>query len=180
MPRVALVYPYFRTHSATELLFPPLGVAALAARLHTMGIEARVFDCTFSSLDEIGDSLASYGPDIVGIYCMVTMSRAAFRIAELARARCKGCLTVAGGPLPTLYPQHFMGRLLAPGMRKVLLLGVGLAVFQQWCGINVIFNYAEEIFRAAGYDISDVLKNIAWTSEKYCHDRILTFGLKVN
>ena len=37
------------------------------------------------------------------------------------------------------------------------------AVFQQWCGINVIFNYAEEIFRAAGYDISTVLKNIAWT-----------------
>ena len=45
----------------------------------------------------------------------------------------------------------------------MLLLGVVLAVFQQWCGINVIFNYAEEIFRAAGYDISDVLQNIAWT-----------------
>jgi len=44
-----------------------------------------------------------------------------------------------------------------------LVLGVTLAVFQQWCGINVIFNYAEEIFRAAGYDISSVLKNIAWT-----------------
>ena len=53
--------------------------------------------------------------------------------------------------------------LLEPKMRKVLVLGVVLAVFQQWCGINVIFNYAEEIFRAAGYDISDVLKNIAWT-----------------
>ena len=53
--------------------------------------------------------------------------------------------------------------LLEPRMRKVLVLGVVLAVFQQWCGINVIFNYAEEIFRAAGYDISDVLKNIAWT-----------------
>jgi MFS family permease len=48
-------------------------------------------------------------------------------------------------------------------MRRVLVLGVVLAVFQQWCGINVIFNYAEEIFRAAGYDISSVLKNIAWT-----------------
>ena len=46
---------------------------------------------------------------------------------------------------------------------KVLLLGVGLAMFQQWCGINTIFNYAEEIFKAAGYDISTVLKNIAWT-----------------
>lgn len=48
-------------------------------------------------------------------------------------------------------------------LRKVLVLGVVLAVFQQWCGINVIFNYAEDIFRAAGYDISSVLKNIAWT-----------------
>jgi sugar porter (SP) family MFS transporter len=53
--------------------------------------------------------------------------------------------------------------LLDPRLRKVLVLGVVLAVFQQWCGINVIFNYAEEIFRAAGYDISSVLKNIAWT-----------------
>ncbi|MBU6399322.1 MAG: sugar porter family MFS transporter [Verrucomicrobia bacterium] len=53
--------------------------------------------------------------------------------------------------------------LLEPKMKKVLLLGVALAVFQQWCGINVIFNYAEEIFRSAGYDISSVLMNIAWT-----------------
>ncbi len=60
--------------------------------------------------------------------------------------------------------QHVRFRdLLEPRMRKVLVLGVGLAVFQQWCGINSIFNYAEEIFRAAGYDISTVLKNIAWT-----------------
>ena len=53
--------------------------------------------------------------------------------------------------------------LLQPKLRKVLVLGVVLAVFQQWCGINVIFNYAEEIFKAAGYDISSVLSNIAWT-----------------
>ncbi len=54
-------------------------------------------------------------------------------------------------------------RLFEPRLRRVLALGVALAVFQQWCGINVIFNYAEDIFRAAGYDISSVLKNIAWT-----------------
>ena len=53
--------------------------------------------------------------------------------------------------------------LLDPRMFKVLLLGVVLAVFQQWCGINVIFNYAPEIFHTAGYDISSVLSNIAWT-----------------
>ncbi len=53
--------------------------------------------------------------------------------------------------------------LLDRRLRRVLVLGIVLAVFQQWCGINVIFNYAEEIFRAAGYDISSVLANIAWT-----------------
>ncbi|HWF17954.1 MAG TPA: sugar porter family MFS transporter [Verrucomicrobiae bacterium] len=53
--------------------------------------------------------------------------------------------------------------LLDPKMMRVLGLGIVLAVFQQWCGINVIFNYAEDIFREAGYDISTVLQNIAWT-----------------
>ncbi|HWY77134.1 MAG TPA: sugar porter family MFS transporter [Verrucomicrobiae bacterium] len=57
---------------------------------------------------------------------------------------------------------HFSD-LLDPRMSRVLILGIVLAVFQQWCGINVIFNYAEEIFKSAGYDISKVLKNIAWT-----------------
>ena len=60
-------------------------------------------------------------------------------------------------------PNVDIRRLFEPRMRRVLALGVALAVFQQWCGINVIFNYAEDIFRAAGYDISSVLKNIAWT-----------------
>src|SRR5258708_14147229 len=45
----------------------------------------------------------------------------------------------------------------------VLSLGVSLAVFQQWCGINVIFGYAEEVFSAAGYHVSDILLNIVIT-----------------
>ncbi len=53
--------------------------------------------------------------------------------------------------------------LLDPAMARVLLLGIGLAVFQQWCGINVIFNYAQEVFSAAGYKVSDILFNIVIT-----------------
>lgn len=48
-------------------------------------------------------------------------------------------------------------------VRKVLIIGIVLAIFQQWCGINVIFNYAQEIFMAAGYGVSDVLMNIVVT-----------------
>jgi sugar porter (SP) family MFS transporter len=48
-------------------------------------------------------------------------------------------------------------------IRPVLVLGIVLAVFQQWCGINVIFNYAEEIFTSAGYSVGDMLFNIVIT-----------------
>lgn len=53
--------------------------------------------------------------------------------------------------------------LAKPDVRNVLLIGIVLAIFQQWCGINVIFNYAHEIFSAAGYAVSDVLMNIVVT-----------------
>ena len=52
----------------------------------------------------------------------------------------------------------FSGRYAA-----VLFLGLVIAVFQQWCGTNVIFNYAQEIFSAAGYSVGDVLFNIVIT-----------------
>jgi sugar porter (SP) family MFS transporter len=48
-------------------------------------------------------------------------------------------------------------------VRPVLVLGIVLAVIQQWCGINVIFNYAEEIFTSAGFSVGDMLFNIVIT-----------------
>lgn len=55
------------------------------------------------------------------------------------------------------------GDLLEPKLLKILMLGVFLAVFQQWCGINVIFNYAQEVFAAAGYGVSAMMFNIVIT-----------------
>ena len=52
------------------------------------------------------------------------------------------------------------------GQRKygrVLLLGIVVAVFQQWCGTNVIFNYAQEIFVSAGFDVDGMFINIVIT-----------------
>ena len=56
-----------------------------------------------------------------------------------------------------------LAELFRPKTFKILLLAVVLAVFQQWCGINVIFNYAEEVFSAAGYNISGILFDIVVT-----------------
>ncbi len=48
-------------------------------------------------------------------------------------------------------------------LRRVLLLGLVIAVFQQWCGTNVIFNYAQEIFVGAGFDVDGMFINIVIT-----------------
>lgn len=61
------------------------------------------------------------------------------------------------------YMQGGFRDLFKPSIRKVILIGIVLAIFQQWCGINVIFNYAQEIFSAAGYGVSDTLMNIVVT-----------------
>ena len=50
-----------------------------------------------------------------------------------------------------------------PGLRGLLLLAVALAVLQQWSGINILFNYAQEVYESAGYGMSQVLFNIVIT-----------------
>ncbi|MGM9700258.1 MAG: sugar porter family MFS transporter [Prevotella sp.] len=62
---------------------------------------------------------------------------------------------------PQAHATSALGRLKP--YRKVLVLGLFIAVFQQWCGTNVIFNYAQEIFQSAGYEVGDVLFNIVIT-----------------
>jgi MFS transporter, SP family, xylose:H+ symportor len=57
---------------------------------------------------------------------------------------------------------HWRG-LFSPPIRKLLIIGITLAVLQQASGINILFNYAEEVYRSAGYGVSDILFNIVVT-----------------
>jgi sugar porter (SP) family MFS transporter len=52
--------------------------------------------------------------------------------------------------------------LSSPG-RKLLAVGATLAILQQWSGINILFNYAQEVYRDAGYGVSEILFNIVIT-----------------
>jgi sugar porter (SP) family MFS transporter len=53
--------------------------------------------------------------------------------------------------------------LLAPKLVAILCIGCGLAVLQQWSGINVLFNYAENIFKSAGFGVNTILLFIVIT-----------------
>src|SRR5690606_3031863 len=50
-----------------------------------------------------------------------------------------------------------------PVIYKIFLTGIFIASASQLCGINIIFYYSDEIFRGAGYGVSDMLFNILFT-----------------
>ena len=104
-----MVFPYFRTRERTELRrFPPLGPAALKARLAAFGVPSRVLDGTFRTPEDVVDELVELRPAIVGISVMVSLTGNAMRIVEAVRDRLPQALVVAGGPLPTVFPGRFL------------------------------------------------------------------------
>jgi MFS transporter, SP family, xylose:H+ symportor len=46
----------------------------------------------------------------------------------------------------------------------IIIIGVGLAVFQQFCGINVVFNYTTNIFQSIGATSSEQLLQAVYIS----------------
>ena len=64
--------------------------------------------------------------------------------------------------------------LLEPRLFRVLLLGIFLAFIQQWSGMNVVFYYAADIFRAAGYDILQMMGQIVIIGSVMVISAILT------
>jgi MFS family permease len=57
-----------------------------------------------------------------------------------------------------------------------MVIGITLAVLQQWSGINVLFNYAEEVYRSAGYNVSGILFNIVITGAINLFFTIIAMG----
>lgn len=65
--------------------------------------------------------------------------------------------------MPVQKEEGGLSVLFSKPYRLVLTIGIIVAVFQQWCGTNVIFNYAQEIFQGAGYDVDNTFINIVVT-----------------
>ena len=99
--------------------------------------------------------LVKYGRDDQARRILARVGGEAYAVAEVADIK----NTLASQEIGQV---HFRD-LLEPRLLKVLALGVFLAVFQQWCGINVIFNYAQEVFATAGYGVSGIMFNIVIT-----------------
>jgi len=145
---IALVYPYFQERDPVQKLFPPLGLAFLSAQLQAMQLPATIYDCTFQTAPAVLASIARSQPALVGIYSMLTMSRPALELAEKIRSLLPGSLLVAGGPLPTLYPQRFCNPF------HLALRGESDLIFPAFC---------REYLATGGHP--DILPRLSW--ERY-------------
>ena len=125
--RVVLIYPYFYENDPVEKLFQPLGISYLASQLKELGVNTDIVDCTFSTFQEAIETVVSMNPAIVGISIMISFSRSAFDLAMALRDRLPNTLFVCGGPLPTLYPHHFLNAF------DIVFRGEGDLIFPNFC-----------------------------------------------
>jgi sugar porter (SP) family MFS transporter len=98
--------------------------------------------------------LAARGKEILAIDVLRRIGGEKYSQDEIGAIR----QTLVGPALENAWRELFRSPI-----RKLLLIGIALVVLQQGSGINILFNYAEEVYRSAGYGLNDILFNIVIT-----------------
>jgi len=95
-----------RGEYSRDEIYPPLGIAVLAARLRATGDhDVQLFD---DSIDDIEDIVsAMHRADVVGISSLTPNARRARELGLIARKEARR-LTILGGPHPTTNPEYFL------------------------------------------------------------------------
>jgi|MudIll2142460700_1097286.scaffolds.fasta_scaffold04773_3 radical SAM superfamily enzyme YgiQ (UPF0313 family) len=108
--KVALVTTPLLENVAHHPLFPPLGLAYMAAVLEQNNFEVKIIDCPVCQIDheKLKAELASYSPDIVGIGSMTPTIVSALKSAQVAKEACPDTKVVMGGPHATFADKEIL------------------------------------------------------------------------
>lgn len=98
--------------------YPPLGILYICSHLRKKGVNAEVFDSTFSSREDLWKMLRQGPPSVIGIYANLMTRPNVVEILRLAKEA--GWQTVVGGPEPGAYVNEY----LAAGA-DVVVIGEG-------------------------------------------------------
>ena len=102
---VVLIYPQRAPVRGRHWIMPSLGLMYLSAVLIRAGYRVRHIDHTFLERREVLAEVERLRPDVVGVYCMITMQDEAFSLAEDLRGK---ALTIVGGPYPSGEQEPFL------------------------------------------------------------------------
>jgi anaerobic magnesium-protoporphyrin IX monomethyl ester cyclase len=108
--KVALVNTPLLEGVAHHPLFPPLGLAYMAAVLEKNNFEVSIFDCPVCEIDhdKLKDSLAALQPDIVGVGSMTPTIESALKSARVAKEVLPHAKVLMGGPHATFTDQQIL------------------------------------------------------------------------
>ena len=112
--KVLLTHAYFlgEDRKEQEIMrpYPPLGILYLAAYLEERGVQAEVFDTTFSTWAALEAHLLRTRPDVVGIYTNLMTKLNVLRLMRLIRSQPALASTrvVLGGPEVTHHAEKFL------------------------------------------------------------------------
>src|SRR5512135_1988652 len=99
--KIAFVTPPIEERVAHHPLFPPLGLAYMAAILEQNNFDVRIYDCPASEIDhaQLKKELEAYQPTIVGVGSMTPTIESALKSAQIGKE--VGAKVVMGGPHAT-------------------------------------------------------------------------------
>jgi anaerobic magnesium-protoporphyrin IX monomethyl ester cyclase len=148
---ILLTHGYFLYEDPKELQimkpYPPLGILYICSHLRQEGLDAQVFDSTFSSRQKLWDVLRQGPPSVLGVYANL-MTRP--NVVEILRvAKESGWRTVVGGPEPSAYVDEY----LAAGADAVVI-GEG----------EITLEILVPVLRAHAFDKLDQVDGIAFLS----------------
>ncbi len=101
--KIALVNSPLIAETYQHPLFPPLGLAYLAAVLEQNNFEVKIIDCPARKIDheKLRAEIASFEPTLVGIASMTATIPSALKSARVAKEACPNAKVIMGGPHAT-------------------------------------------------------------------------------
>jgi anaerobic magnesium-protoporphyrin IX monomethyl ester cyclase len=125
---ILLTHGYFLYEDPKELQimkpYPPLGILYICSHLRKKGLDAQVFDSTFSSRQALWGLLRQGPPSILGVYANLMTRPNVVEILGVAKEA--GWRTIVGGPEPGAYVQEY----LAAGA-NVVVVGEGEVTLEE-------------------------------------------------
>ena len=108
--KIALVNTPLLQKAGHHPLFPPLGLAYMAAVLEQNSFEVKIVDCPVCEIDheKLKVELASFQPTIVGIGAMTPIIESALKSARVAKVACPDAKVVMGGPHATFADKQIL------------------------------------------------------------------------
>lgn len=114
---ILLTHGYFLYEDPKELQimkpYPPLGILYICSHLRQKGVNAEVFDSTFSSRQQLWDLLKQGPPSILGIYANLMTRSTVVEILGVAKNLAGRRLLEDPNPVPMFMNTSLQGLMLS-------------------------------------------------------------------